>query len=83
MADNTDLTAQSNRITFMVMDLMGRQYRGVEFSVGPNDAKDRVTANIGKGVAIEFGPEDWALNDDELRQLIERRVHGVIRAKLP
>lgn len=82
MAEET-ISAQSHRISTMVMDFMGSKYRGVEFSVAPNDAHDRVTVRIGRSVPVEFGPVDWALGDRELRVLVERRVGEVFRATLP
>lgn len=78
-----EATEQATRITFMVIGFMGEHYRGVEFSVGPNDAHDRVTVGIAKRVSVEFGPEDWVLDDDVLRARVESKIRSVIRANLP
>jgi hypothetical protein len=81
--DRAKVTEQSNRITFMMMDLIGENYPGIEFSVGPNSAHDRITATIGRSVPIEFGPDEWALNDGSLRGVIAAKIASVFRANLP
>jgi len=71
--EKKDAVAQTGRISRIVITVMAEKYPGVPHSIDYDVKKDRVVVHAGKEPS-EFGPKEWHMSDQELRDLILSRL---------
>jgi hypothetical protein len=73
-----DAGTQKVRIERMVGEVVGQYRPGLRFKVSYDVVEDRVVVAVDDR-ELKFGPKEWFLADQQLRDLVVARLHPIER----